>query len=139
MTPIPHCLFGREDVCEHIDPNVLTLRIQPNEGIQLRFASKVPGHDVVVGSVVMDMSYVETFGGEPPEAYERLLLDAMRGDAMLFSRRDAVEAAWTWIDPILRHVEAHPPRDFPNYAPGSWGPQVCHDWMRRDHRAWREP
>jgi glucose-6-phosphate 1-dehydrogenase len=139
MSPIPLCLFGREGVCEHIDPNVLTLRIQPDEGIQLRFASKVPGHDMAVGSVVMDMKYTEAFGGDPPEAYERLLLDAMRGDAMLFSRRDAVEASWAWIDPILHYLAAHPPQDFPNYDPGSWGPQICHDWMRRDRRAWREP
>ena len=102
---------------------MLTLRIQPNEGVQLRFASKVPGYDVAVGSVAMDMTYVEAFGGEPPEAYERLLLDAMRGDATLFSRRDAVEASWAWVDPILEHFERNPPRDLPNYEPGSWGPE----------------
>jgi glucose-6-phosphate 1-dehydrogenase len=139
MQSVPLCLFGSEERPERIEPNVLTLRIQPDEGIQLRFASKVPGHDVSVGSVVMDMNYVEAFGGEPPEAYERLLLDALRGDATLFSRRDAVEASWEWIQPILEHVEQHPPQGFPNYAPGSWGPKVCHDLMGRDKRAWREP
>ncbi len=139
MQPIPLSLFGRADVCEYIEPNVLTLRLQPDEGIQLRFASKVPGHDLAVGSVVMDMKYTETFGGEPPEAYERLLLDAMRGDATLFSRRDAVEASWAWITPILERVAQEPPRDFPNYEPGSWGPASCHDWIRGDRRAWREP
>jgi len=138
MKPIPLQLFGRDDVCADVSPNVLTLRIQPDEGIELRFMSKVPGHDLVVGRVTMDMSYVETFGGEPPEAYERLLLDAMRGDATLFSRRDAVEASWAWITPILRHVERHPPRDFPNYAPGSWGPDAADELLRRDGRAWRE-
>jgi len=136
MQPIPLSLFGRSDVCDHVDPNVLTLRIQPDEGIELQFASKIPGHDVMVGTVAMEMKYVEAFGGQPPEAYERLLLDAMRGDATLFSRRDAVEASWAWITPILEHFEQHPPADFPNYEPGSWGPETCHELMRRDHRSW---
>jgi glucose-6-phosphate 1-dehydrogenase len=138
LQPIPLSLFGREDVCEHIAPNILTLRIQPDEGIQLRFASKIPGHDVAVGSVVMDMNYVEAFGGDPPEAYERLLLDAMRGDATLFSRRDAVEASWAWMTPILEYFEENPPQDFPNYDPGSDGPEGCHALLRRDRRTWRE-
>jgi len=138
MRQIPLCLFGREDVCERIDPNVLTLRIQPDEGIALRFASKVPGHDLTVGTVAMDMKYVEAFGGEPPEAYERLLLDAMRGDATLFSRRDAVEASWAWLTPILKYFEAHPRADFPNYTPGSWGPERAAEMIRRDRRAWSE-
>jgi len=138
MQPIPLALFGREGVCESLEPNVLTLRIQPDEGIQLVFASKIPGHDVAVGSVRMNMSYVETFGGEPPEAYERLLLDAMRGDATLFARRDAVEASWAWITPILEHFRKNPPKDFPNYEPGSWGPEACHALMRSERRLWRE-
>jgi len=138
MRAIPLCLFGREDVCDRIEPNVLTLRIQPDEGIALRFACKVPGLELDVGTVAMDMTYLETFGGEPPEAYERLLLDAMRGDATLFSRRDAVEASWAWITPILEHFEPHPPVDFPNYEPGSWGPERARELMRRDRRAWRE-
>ena len=137
MQPIPLALFGRPGVCDPIDPNVLTLRIQPDEGIELSFASKIPGHDVMVGTVAMEMKYVEAFGGEPPEAYERLLLDAMRGDATLFSRRDAVEASWAWIDPILAHFERHPPVEFPNYDPGSWGPAACDDLPRREGRAWR--
>lgn len=137
MQPIPLCLFGREDVCEHIDPNVITLRIQPDEGIQVRFASKIPGHDTGVGSVTMDMSYADTFGGKPPEAYERLLLDAMLGDATLFSRRDAVEASWAWITPILDYFDEHPCEEFPNYAQGSWGPASCHTLMHRDRRKWR--
>jgi glucose-6-phosphate 1-dehydrogenase len=137
MRAIPLVLFGRGDVREHIEPNVLTLRIQPDEGIALRFACKVPGLDLKVGTVAMDMTYRETFGGEPPEAYERLLLDAMRGDATLFSRRDAVEASWSWITPILQYFEGHPPRDLPNYEPGSWGPERAAELMRRDHRSWR--
>jgi glucose-6-phosphate 1-dehydrogenase len=139
MQPIPLSLFGSHDVCDHVDPNVLTLRIQPDEGIQLRFSSKIPGHDVAVGSVTMDMSYLEAFGGNPPEAYERLLLDVMRGDATLFSRRDAVEASWAWITPILEHFEKQPPADLPNYEPGCWGPEACAALMQRDRRRWREP
>ncbi len=137
MQTIPLCLFGREEVCERIEPNVLTLRIQPDEGIQLQFASKIPGYDLAVGSVLMDMKYTEAFGGEPPEAYERLLLDAMRGDATLFSRRDAVEASWAWITPVLDYFQRNPPRHFPDYEPGSSGPLGCDELMRRDRRAWR--
>jgi glucose-6-phosphate 1-dehydrogenase len=137
MQDIPLSLFGRPNVCENLEPNVLTLRIQPDEGIELSFASKIPGHDLAVGSVKMDMRYVDAFGGEPPEAYERLLLDAMRGDATLFSRRDAVEASWGWITPVLRHFDEQPPRDFPDYEPGSWGPPEAEQLLQRDRRAWR--
>jgi len=128
---IPLSLFGKADSTVRVDPNVLTMRIQPDEGIQLRVSSKVPGQDVMIGSVELDMKYLEAFGGEPPEAYERLLMDAMRGDATLFQRRDAVEASWAWLTPILRHVEARPPRDFPNYEPGSEGPAGCAGLKRR--------
>ena len=138
MRAIPLVLFGRGDLGDRIEPNVLTLRIQPDEGIAVRFACKVPGLDLQVGTVAMDMNYLETFGGEPPEAYERLLLDAMRGDATLFSRRDAVEASWAWITPILQYFERHPPLGLPNYGPGSWGPECALELMRRDRRAWRE-
>jgi glucose-6-phosphate 1-dehydrogenase len=138
LRPIPLSLFGRPDVCEHVDTNVLTIRIQPDEGIMLRFASKIPGNDFAVGPVHMDMKYVETFGGEPPEAYERLLLDAMRGDATLFSRRDAVEQSWKWITPILAHFQENPPAGFPNYDPGSWGPETAEELMRRDRRVWMD-
>jgi glucose-6-phosphate 1-dehydrogenase len=137
MRPVPLSLFGSGDVCERIENNVLTLRIQPDEGIAVRFASKIPGPDLRVGTVQMDMSYLEAFGGEPPEAYERLLLDAMRGDATLFSRRDAVETSWAWLTPILEHFERHPPADFPNYAPGTWGPACADQLLARDRRAWR--
>jgi glucose-6-phosphate 1-dehydrogenase len=137
MQPIPLQLFGSADLCEHVEPNVLTLRIQPEEGIQLEFSSKVPGHDFTVGPVVMDMKYTEAFGGEPPEAYERLLLDAMRGDATLFSRRDAVETSWAWIQPILDYVEQNPQKDFPNYEQGSWGPDAADTLIHRDRRQWR--
>lgn len=139
MQAIPLSLFGDQNLCEHVDPNVIVLRIQPEEGIQIRFASKIPGHDFTVGPVVMDMNYRETFGGEPPEAYERLLLDAMRGDATLFSRRDAVETSWAWIQPVLDYVEQRPPGTPILYEPGSWGPEAADRLLRKDHRQWRNP
>ncbi len=137
IRPVPHSLFGRPDVCENLEPNVLTIRIQPGEGIDMRFASKVPGHDFVVGPVHMDMTYVEAFGGEPPEAYERLLLDAMRGDATLFSRRDAVEQSWAWITPILEYFEKERREPAP-YDPGSCGPAEADRLMHHDRRQWRD-
>ncbi|HYC00220.1 MAG TPA: glucose-6-phosphate dehydrogenase [Candidatus Limnocylindrales bacterium] len=136
--PVPLRLFGsREEWCS-VESNVLTLRIQPDEGISLRFESKIPGHRMAIGTVAMDMDYVETFGGKPAEAYERLLLDAMRGDATLFSRRDAVEASWTWITPILEHFERRPPRDFPNYDPKTSGPERARELIERDRLQWAE-
>jgi len=139
MQSIPLSLFGSGEVCEHVDPNVLTLRIQPEEGIQLSFSSKMPGHDFTVAPVVMDMNYVEAFGGEPPEAYERLLLDAMRGDATLFSRRDAVETSWAWIQPILDWFEDGPRGERHPYGPDTWGPAAADKLIQRDRRRWRNP
>ena len=138
MQRIPLALFGDGNLCEHVETNVLTLRIQPEEGIQLSFSSKLPGHDFTVVPVVMDMKYVESFGGEPPEAYERLLLDAMRGDATLFSRRDAVETSWNWIQPILDYHEAHPAA-LPTYGADSWGPAAADRLIQGDRRQWRNP
>ncbi|MBI3540140.1 MAG: glucose-6-phosphate dehydrogenase, partial [Candidatus Eisenbacteria bacterium] len=138
LHPVPLCLFEHTRACEGIVPNVLTLRIQPDEGIQLAFSSKMPGDELVVSSVTMDMKYVETFGGEPPEAYERLLLDAMRGDPTLFLRRDWVEASWAWLTPVLRHFERQPPADLPNYEPDTWGPMRCELWIRETGRVWRD-
>jgi glucose-6-phosphate 1-dehydrogenase len=129
---IPFCLFGREEVCQLIEPNVLTLRIQPDEGIALRFATKVPGDDLSVGTVTMDFSYAGSFKRPPGEAYERLLLDAMRGDATLFARRDADEKCWEFIQPLLETPGV------PNsYERGSAGPKEADDLIRRDHRRWR--
>jgi glucose-6-phosphate 1-dehydrogenase len=136
---IPLSLFGSGDLCEHVEPNVLTLRIQPEEGIQLSFSAKMPGHDFTVAPVVMDMKYTEAFGGEPPEAYERLLLDAMRGDATLFSRRDAVEASWAWIQPILDWIATGEGGAPAPYEATSWGPEAADRLLRRDRRAWRNP
>src|SRR5208283_1571789 len=97
------------------------MRIQPDEGISLRFATKVPGQGIAVRDVAMDFRYGNEFGSSTPEAYERLILDAMRGDATLFTRADEVEAQWRFIDPIRRGWETeHAPLAF--YDAGSWGP-----------------
>jgi glucose-6-phosphate 1-dehydrogenase len=132
---VPFCLFGEENVCQRLEPNVLVLRIQPDEGIRLRFVSKVPGDNLNVASVDMDFNYAEAFGHRSREAYERLLLDAMRGDSSLFLRRDTVEAAWRYVEPLLRA-----PNDarFPlaRYAAGCAGPAEADALLRADGRRW---
>jgi glucose-6-phosphate 1-dehydrogenase len=133
---IPFCLFGREDVCQLIEPNVLVLRIQPDEGIGLSVATKVPGDDLTVGSVTLDFLYQEAFHRAPGEAYEKLLLDAMRGDATLFARRDGDEQAWTLLDPVLQAWESS--SEAPAfYAPGGTGPREADLLLKRDGRRWR--
>jgi len=129
---IPFCLFGREEVCRRIEPNILTLRIQPDEGIALRFAAKVPGDDLSVGTVTMDFSYAGSFHRPPGEAYERLLLDAMRGDATLFARRDGDEACWQFVQPLLDE-----PGLVASYERGGAGPAESDELLRRDKRRWR--
>jgi glucose-6-phosphate 1-dehydrogenase len=120
------------------DPNVLVIRIQPDEGISLRIQAKVPGTSFRIEPVKMDFHYGTSFGKASPEAYERLLLDAMSGDATLFARRDEVERAWAFIDPI---EEAwHAKKDAPElffYPAGSWGPEAADDLLARDGRTWR--
>ncbi|HYA00833.1 MAG TPA: glucose-6-phosphate dehydrogenase [Candidatus Binatia bacterium] len=124
-----------------IDPNLLLLRIQPDEGISLRFGSKVPGQSMRIRNVTMDFSYGTSFQRASPEAYERLLLDCMLGDATLFAREDEVEEAWRICTAILDGWRAHPPdrQHCPNYAAGRWGPPEADDFIRRDGREWREP
>ena len=130
----PPVLFNKE-LC---DQNVLVIRIQPDEGISLRIHAKVPGASFRIEPVKMDFHYGTSFGKASPEAYERLLLDAMSGDATLFARRDEVEEAWAFIDPI---EEAwHAKKDAPGlflYPAGSWGPEEADDLLARDGRAWR--
>ena len=133
---IPFCLFGSEEICQRIEPNVLTLRIQPREGIALSFGCKVPGEDLSVGSVTMDFSYADSFQKEPWEAYERLLLDAMRGDHTLFARRDADEQAWAIVTPILEAWSSSQD-PLPEYPVGSPGPKAADDLLKRDGRRWR--
>jgi glucose-6-phosphate 1-dehydrogenase len=133
----PFVLF-RDTPVEHLSPNRLVMHIQPEEGITLRFSAKVPGPHVHLGSVSMDFKYSDYFGATPSTGYERLLYDAMAGDATLFQRGDMVETAWSVVDPILEAWKATPPRSFPNYASGTWGPAEADDLLRRDGRQWRE-
>ncbi|HWQ14762.1 MAG TPA: glucose-6-phosphate dehydrogenase [Roseiflexaceae bacterium] len=120
-----------------IEPNVLAMRIQPDEGISLRFDSKVPGQANQIRPVTMDFRYNASFGVESPEAYERLLLDAMLGDSTLFTRSDEVEASWSLITPIHQGWEDAPAPEFPNYEAGSWGPRAADEFIARIGARWR--
>ena len=131
----PHVLFNRGS---EESANVLVIRIQPDEGISLRIASKIPGPAVRTERVKMDFSYSTSFGKASPEAYERLLLDAMGGDATLFARGDEVEHAWRYIDIIEQawHGQSGQP-PMCHYPAGSWGPEEADDLLKRDGRNWR--
>jgi len=132
---VPHRLFTDSDF--PLQPNVLVIRIQPNEGISLRFGAKLPGQALRIRSVNMDFRYGSSFGVKPPEAYERLLLDCMLGDSTLYARRDMVERGWEIVTPILE-AWTKPAPDFPNYEAGSWGPQAAFELIERDGRNWRK-
>ena len=136
--PVPHPLFAQE-AAHGIEPNVLAIRIQPDEGIHLKVAAKEPGQANQLRDVRMDFYYKTAFGGAPGEAYETLLIDAMRGDSTLFNRKDEVEAAWSLITPILEYWQNTAPTDFPNYAAGTWGPSAANDLLARDGRQWHNP
>jgi glucose-6-phosphate 1-dehydrogenase len=136
---VPLVLFKEEAAGSVLQPAVLTLRIQPHEGISLRFVAKVPGTRVAMQPVKMDFLYGTSFGQSPPEAYERLLLDCLLGDQTLFARADEVEAAWGLIDPILRAWAESPPTDFPSYEAGTWGPGSADRLLGHEGRAWRRP
>ncbi|HEX9163960.1 MAG TPA: glucose-6-phosphate dehydrogenase, partial [Thermoanaerobaculia bacterium] len=130
--PAPYPLFSKTKP----PSNVLAIRIQPDEGISLKFDSKVPGPTVRTAPVTMEFRYATSFGAEPPEAYERLLLETMLGDPTLFARRDEVETAWAWLDPLLKSwaADANPP-DF--YPAGTWGPESANLLIEHDGRRWR--
>ena len=135
---VPHAIFGGPGKGPG-DPNVLALRIQPEEGISLKFGAKVPGARLSIEPVKMDFLYGSSFGIEPPEAYERLLLDALLGDSTLFIRRDEVEAAWGIVTAIHSAWADAPPPAFPNYEAGTWGPDASNDLLKKDGREWRYP
>lgn len=132
----PFVLFRNTSV-KNIETNRLVIHIQPDEGISLSFGAKVPGTVMRLGLVNMDFDYKTYFGVEHGTGYERLLRDCMAGDATLFQRSDMVEAGWTVIQPILDVWHALPPRGFPNYAGGSWGPVDAEELLERDGREWR--
>jgi glucose-6-phosphate 1-dehydrogenase len=132
----PFVLF-RDTPVEHLMPNQLVLHIQPEEGISLQFAAKVPGPVMRLGTVDMNFEYQEYFGKQPSTGYERLLHDCMIGDQTLFQRADMVEAGWSVVNPMLDIWKALPPRNFPNYASGTWGPKDADELLERDGRRWR--
>ncbi len=117
--------------------NVLALRIQPDEGLTLQIATKQPGPNAIISPVDMDFNYGTSFAGQSPEAYERLLLDVVVGDASLFMRRDAVEASWQWVTGILDGWQASGARWLPEYAAGSWGPVEAERMIEAEGRRWR--
>jgi glucose-6-phosphate 1-dehydrogenase len=123
--------------CEYMVPNILTLRIQPDEEISLGFGVKYPGSVNQLFSVDMTFNYEETFKKRIHPAYERLLIDCMRGDQTLFARQDAVEAMWSVVDPIIKIWQGIRIKDFPNYASGTWGPPSSDELIKRDGHQWR--
>jgi glucose-6-phosphate 1-dehydrogenase len=133
---VPHVLFNVHREAP-LEPNVLVLRIQPDEGLSLRIASKLPGSKVQISPVKMDFSYGTTYSDQSPEAYERLMLDVMAGDATLFMRRDAVETSWSWVMNIFEGWQQIGVRRLPEYRAGSWGPVEADRLIEVDGRAWR--
>src|SRR5689334_9735710 len=133
--PAPYPLFSRLGL--KMNANVLAIRIQPDEGISLKFDSKLPGPNVRTAPVTMEFRYATSFGAEPPEAYERLLLETMLGDATLFARRDEIETAWAWLDPLLKKWESEGEPD--PYPAGTWGPEAADALIEKDGRKWRRP
>jgi glucose-6-phosphate 1-dehydrogenase len=134
----PLALFARTGTPQ-IEPNILAIRVQPDEGILLRFGAKVPGQGLQIRSVNMDFRYGSSFAVDSPDAYETLLLDAMVGDASLFTRNDEVERAWEILDPILRTWEKGEGGPLHFYGAGTWGPPAADELLERDGRAWRRP
>jgi glucose-6-phosphate 1-dehydrogenase len=132
---IPHRIFGEGQ--DSIEPNTLVMKIEPDEGISIKFNAKVPGAKMHIRSVTMDFDYGTGFGVVSAPAYERLIGDAMRGDATLFTRWDAVERAWEAVTPIMTRWASSPATDFPNYLAGSQGPQSADALLIADGREWR--
>ena len=132
----PLHLFKTNAADSQVFPNVLQLRIQPDEGITLIFGAKVPGPTTNVKPVEMHFSYADAFGKSSANGYERLLLDAMLGDGTLFAEREGVEATWALMTPILEAWAKNPPADFPNYAAGTWGPTASDDLLSKEGRKW---
>ncbi len=134
--PTPHTPFTREGT-EGLEPNVLVVRVQPEEGISLKIGAKVPGSGFQVSSVNMDLVYGTAFLEEAPDAYQRLLLDLMLGDPTLFIRADEAEGAWRILEPVMRAWSGE--REIPSYPAGTWGPEEADELLRRDGRRWRRP
>jgi glucose-6-phosphate 1-dehydrogenase len=133
---VPHLIF--QSAAQQASPNILTMRIHPNEGIALRFESKMPGPDLRTRTVDMDFSYGSAFGIASSDAYDRLLIDCMMGDQTLFTRADEVEEAWRVVTPALSAWEApSDPASIPQYEAGTWEPKEAEEMINRDGRSWR--
>ncbi len=133
---VPHMVFDHSPL-NYIEPNALVMRIQPNEGISLKFNAKTPGHAMNLRAVDMEFRYGASFGGRLSDAYERLLLDCMLGDPTLYARRDAVEAGWEFAQPILDFWALDRAQPVPSYSAGSWGPPEADVMIAADGRRWR--
>jgi glucose-6-phosphate 1-dehydrogenase len=135
---VPHLLF-RDTGCDRIEPNLLTIHIQPDEGTSLRFSAKVPGPVMQIRPVTMNFRYGEAFGASPPTAYETLLLECMAGDATLFNREDAVELSWELVDPLIERWRQDGAKGLAFYEAGSWGPAEADAFIAADGRSWYQP
>ena len=135
----PPLLLFKACAVEEVSPNVLVMRIQPDEGVSLTFEVKPPGAEICVSPLSLDFKYQQAFGNSSPEAYETLLEDCIEGDSTLFTRHDWVEEAWALMDPIIQAWEKTAPIDFPNYEAGSWGPKAADEFLSIDDRRWRRP
>ena len=133
----PPMLLFKACAVEDVSPNVLVLRIQPDEGISLTFEVKPPGPDICISPLSLNFNYEQSFGNSPPDSYETLLEDCIEGDSTLFTRHDWVESAWALMDPIIQVWNLSKPRNFPNYEAGSWGPKEAGEFLARDGRRWR--
>jgi glucose-6-phosphate 1-dehydrogenase len=131
----PHPPFAKE-VADDLEPNVLVVHVQPDEGVSLTVGAKVPGQGLTIRNVLMDFLYGGAFRTELPDAYERLILDCLLGDATLFTRADEVDQQWAIVDSIVAAWRRERPR-FPNYAAGTWGPAAADELIGRDGREWR--
>jgi glucose-6-phosphate 1-dehydrogenase len=134
----PMLLFRKTAAADDVSSNLLVVHVQPDEGISLRFSAKIPGPTVRLGDVDMNFKYSEYFSAAPQTGYETLLLDCMIGDPTLFQRDDMVEAGWSVVTPLLDVWKALPPRNFPNYASGTWGPKEADEMLAKTGRRWRD-
>jgi glucose-6-phosphate 1-dehydrogenase len=132
----PFVLF-RQTPVEHLHPNLLVIKIQPEEGMWLSFGAKIPGPLVDIGAVKMSFTYADYFGRTPSTGYETLIYDCMIGDSTLFQRADMVEAGWAVVQPLIEAWSASKSPDFPNYPAGSWGPESADELLQRDGRSWQ--
>ena len=134
---VPHSMFEKT-TSGPLEPNVLILNVQPEEGMSLSFQAKTPGPKNCMSTVSLDFKYQDYFKSPPAEAYERLLLECLVGDQTLFWRHDGVEASWALLTPVLQLWEKNPELcPLQEYPAGTWGPEAVETLMRRDQRVWR--